>query len=314
MTAPIQLLTATWSGDLAHFRLLRASLARSPLAALPHQVVVQSEDLPAFQAEAAGAELQASAALLPSGVEAARQRARNWQRVLGRHGTRLAGSLCARAGWPDWVRHTGWHTQQISKLAAAAQSAVDTVVVLDSDVVVLPSATAEDFLDPGGRAVCFERWASASGVGGKVSKWNHQAHALFGRQLDGQALRDVCFDTPFVLHAPTLRTMLAALEARYAKPWWRVLLEQPPRHWSEFASYRHYLRHELAADAVDWRPDSLLGYIFEAQDPEAVRDEVAAKVADSEVHYVTIHSQSSGRGLWTADGLAERILPVLDSA
>lgn len=49
----MQLLTPTWSGDLPHFRLQRALIARSPLASLPHQVVVQNEDLGLFEAKAA---------------------------------------------------------------------------------------------------------------------------------------------------------------------------------------------------------------------------------------------------------------------
>lgn len=313
MPASVQLLTPTWSGDLPHFRLLRASIARSPLAGLSHRVVVQDEDMGLFEAEAAGAELCSSAAVLPPVVEAGRRRARRMQQRLGRHGTRVAGSLCARWGWPAWVRYTGWHTQQISKLAAAAESAVDTVVVLDSDVVVLQAASPSDFLDADGRVVCFQRWAPATEVGGKVAKWNRQAHALYGQTLDEAAPRDVCFDTPFVLHAPTLRAMLAELERRYDKPWWRVLLEQPPRHWSEFASYRLYLRDFLPQENVAWRDDSQLRYIFDARDPEAVREAVAAMMAEPGVHYVTIHSQSAGRGLWGAEGYAERLLPLLDA-
>lgn len=313
MTAPVQLLTPTWSGDLPHFRLLRASLARSPLAHLPHRVVVQDEDLGLFEAEAAGAELCSSAEVLPPAVEAGRRRARRMQQRLGRHGTRLAGSLCARRGWPAWVRYTGWHAQQISKLAAAAESAIDTVVVLDSDVVVLPDASESDFLDADGRVVCFQRWAPADEVRGKLAKWNRQAHALFGGHLDEAAPHDVCFDTPFVLHAPTLRAMLAELERRYAKPWWQALIEQPPRHWSEFASYRRYLRAFLPPESVAWRDDGLLRYIFDAQDPEAVREAVAGMMTDPGVHYVTIHSQSAGRGLWGAEGYAERLLPLLDA-
>jgi hypothetical protein len=42
-------LTVTWSADLTHFSLLHQSLASSPLASLPHFVVVQSEDLDAFK-------------------------------------------------------------------------------------------------------------------------------------------------------------------------------------------------------------------------------------------------------------------------
>ena len=71
------------------------------------------------------------------------------------------------------MRYTGWHTQQISKLAAAAESVVDTVLVMDSDLVVLQEASPSDFLDADGRVVCFQRSAPAAEVGGKVVKWNH---------------------------------------------------------------------------------------------------------------------------------------------
>lgn len=68
-------------------------------------MVVQHEDLSLFQGFAdARTQLHSSAEILPDAVEIRRNQARNWQRRLGRGGTRLAGSLARHLGHPDWVR------------------------------------------------------------------------------------------------------------------------------------------------------------------------------------------------------------------
>ncbi|MFO8152281.1 DUF6492 family protein [Thioalkalivibrio sp.] len=314
MSEDLCLLTPTWSGDRAHFELMRASLERSTLAATPHHVVVQTEDLELFRAFTGPAvRLVATRDVLPGDVESLRQRGRRWQRRLGRGATRLMGSVARYTGRPRWVAHTGWHVQQITKLAVAAASEIDTVVALDSDVVVTRHARPDDFLHPE-RIVCLEHWTPAAEVIGKVAKWNRQAHALFGQPFAADAAVDTYFDTPFVFHAPTLRKMLSWLERRYGRPWWEVLLAQPPRRWSEFGSYRMFLRAFPPSQGVDWQTNRYGRYIFDASDPAMVRVRFEELLRDPDSHYVTIHSQSSGRQLWGAAGYAPLILSLLEDS
>lgn len=313
MNENLCLITPTWSGDKVHFELMRASLERSALAATPHHVVVQTEDLEAFRSCASPAvRLVATRDVLPGDVEVLRQQGRRWQTRLGRGGTRLIGSLARYASWPRWVTHTGWHVQQITKLAVVAASEIDTVVAMDSDVVVTRHARADDFLHPE-RIVCLEHWTPAAEIAGKVAKWNRQAHTLFGQPFAADAAVDTYFDTPFVFHAPTLRKMLAWLERRYGRPWWEVLLAQPPRRWSEFGSYRMFLRAFPPPQGIEWRADRYVRYLFDASDPAMVRSRFEQLLRDPDSHYVTIHSQSSGRKLWGAAEYAPLILSLLEA-
>ncbi len=306
----LQLLTVTWSADQPHFELLRDSLARSPLAECPHRVVVQDEDLSRFAGHRETVTLRSSAEVLPETVERRRRRARRWQQWLGRRGTTVAGSLARRLGRPAWVRYTGWHTQQLCKLAVAAASEADTVVVLDSDVVVSPHAGAADFVHPGGAVVCYQHWLDSSQVSRKVRHWQETVHRLLDRPLPADGYFDCYFDTPFVFHAPAVRQMLAWLEDRHRQPWWQVLLAQPPRQWSEFGLYRAFLRHHYDGP-VDWRNSDHIGYLYDASDPRRLAAEFRRLVAEQGRHYITIHSQSSGRHGWHPDDYAPLIRQVL---
>lgn len=306
-------LTVTWSADRSHFSLLHHSLGLSALAAVPHHVVVQHEDLALFQGFAdARTQLHSSADILPDEVEAHRNGARTWQRRLGRGATRLAGSLARHLGHPEWVRYTGWHTQQLTKLAFVAASAVDTVVVMDSDVIVTPHASAEDFLRPG-HIVCYRDERPAASLRGKVRHWQQTACRLFGDPFTGGVAYDGYYDTPFVMHAPSVRALLAWLEQRYAQPWWLTLVQQPPRRWSEFGIYKHFLRHH-SSHPVDWRNADIMGYLFDARDITHLTQSFAGLIQRQKSHCITIHSQSSGRQLWTADTYGEAIRAELDAA
>lgn len=308
MSAPaLQLLTVTWAGDRTHFSVLQDSLRQSSLKNLPHAIVVQSEDECLFQEMGlAPATLRPTSQILPETVERKRRRSRFWQRTFGRRATTLGGSLARSIGWPRWVRYTGWHTQQLCKLAFAASSEADTVVVLDSDLVITRHADPTDFLMPD-QIVCHQQGKELSAVRGKVRKWHETAHRLFAQPFPTAGALDCYFDTPFILHAPTVRAMLAWLEERYARPWWQVLLDQPPRRWSEFACYKQYLRSFLPMDSVTWRDTSKTGYLFDASDPDRLMRKFDELVEKQHCHYVTIHSQSSGRRKWKAEDYADRI-------
>jgi hypothetical protein len=310
----ISLVTPTWAGDVAQYRVLMRSLAQSPLAELPHTTIVQTEDEPALRRVAPSTtQMITTGALLPEPVEKRRLGARRLGERLGRHATRAAGSLARSLGWPNWPRYTGWHTQQLCKLAFAAQAETDYVVAIDSDVIVTPRARLSPLVEGAGIA-CLADPQPIDAFHGKTRKWVLQADRLFDAPTSS-GVYDAYFDTPFLLHTATVRRLLGWLEDRCNRPWWRVLLDQPPRRWSEFATYKRFLQllDEAPGDpVVTWRRPEAMHYIFDLSDPEQVIDEVGRRLRDRQTHFITVHSQSSGRRLWSAQALSDRLLDALD--
>ena len=311
-SSPLTLLTVTWSADLEHFALLRESLMRSALADCPHTVIVQTEDLPLFQHfSTPGLTLRPTAEVLPTDVEARRRQARRQQSRWGRRGTILAGSLARRMGWPHWPRYTGWHTQQLCKLAAATSCDARTVAVLDSDVIVTPHARIEDFESPQPKSVyCLQQWQSADRASRKVRHWQHSTSKLLELPEHNDEQVDAYYDTPFIFDVAALRAMLAWLESRHRQPWWRSLLDCPPRQWSEFDLYRSWLRHYYPGE-VTWRGTDFIGYLYDASNPERLAVAFRNLVHGQRCHYVTIHSQSSGRQNWGPKDYADTVLKLL---
>lgn len=310
----VSLITPSWAGDLEQFRLLRASLDRSALAQIPHTLVVQSEDQDAFsEFDSPALELKTTREVLPPLVEQRRLAARRTSRLLGRHLTRVSGSARRTLGWPRWPAYTGWHTQQISKLALAAQAQSDYVLVLDSDVIVTRSADLKKLLMTP-EIVCFSEPKPLNEFSGKTRKWVLQADALLNTGAPGNGLYDGYFDTPFLLHSASVRAMLGWLEQQYRQPWWLALLTQPPRRWSEFATYKRFLQKlelENADTKVTWLPPEHMHYIFDASDTDRLMAELRTRLVDPATHFITVHSQSSGRGLWTAADFAHKVMPIL---
>ncbi len=301
-----RLLTVTWSADLAHFELLRHSLALSRLADLPHDVIVQTEDLPLFERFAGGTvKIRASRDVLPEIVEEMRLVARRRQQQLGRRITTRLGSVSRLLGRPDWVRYTGWHTQQLCKLVAAARSDAHVSVILDSDVIVTKHASADDFESAEG-LVCFADWQPASSLNKKIRRWQSSAHRLLDRTLRDEDMPDCQFDTPFVMHGHVVRSLIGWLERRYPLAWWQSLLSLPPRGWSEFCIYKTYLRL-LSAETVDWQDVDQFGYLADASDPARLLADFQRLAENCARHYITVQSQSAGRQRWDPGSYTELI-------
>lgn len=308
----IAFLTATWAGDLEHFRVMRHSFERSQLAGFDHYVIVQDEDLPLFQEFSGrpGLTLLSTKEVLPGLVERRRVQARRISERFGRDFTRICGSLKRKFSWPVWPSYTGWHTQQLCKFKLASELDCDVAVVLDSDVVITPSAVAGDFFSASG-AVCFAQWRSRRELEGKVRNWVTESERLVGADHSEDPV-NVYFDTPFVLDRRLLASALADLAKKTDKHWWSAFLDRPPRRWSEFGFYKAYLTHRVTEGAVDWREPSFSRYVYDTSDPQRVIGEVGKMIADPSVHYVTIHSQASGRKNWDSLAYLEPLLSLLD--
>ncbi len=306
------LITPTWAGDVEHFRVMRSSLEHSPLARFQHYVVVQDEDLSLFEEfrDLPGLTLLSTRDVLPALVERRRKRARSIADRLGRDLTRICGSIRRVFGWPLWPSYTGWHTQQLCKLKLASEIDCDTAVVLDSDLVITPSAAAEDFHSAAG-VVCFAEWCSRSELSGKVRNWVLETERLVGAERETDPV-NVYFDTPFVFDRTLLCAALTGLESKTGKPWWFALLDLPPRRWSEFGFYKAFLVHRTPGDTIDWREPSFFRYVYDTSDPGAVVDTVGKMITAPDIHYVTIHSQASGRENWDPQAYLKPLLSLLN--
>ncbi|MEX0739543.1 MAG: DUF6492 family protein [Pseudohongiella sp.] len=320
-TPSVSLMTPTWAGDLEQYRILMRSLSRSPLADLEHITVVQTEDEPALRARVSShSHIMTTAQLLPDVVESRRRHAMAWQALGGRHMTRISGSVSRAVGWPRWPRYTGWHTQQLCKLAIAARAATDYVLIVDSDVIVTPQAQLAPWINRPAIACISDRHQQAA-FRGKTLNWVQQADRLLqAPTVDG--VFDAYFDTPFLLHVDSVRALLAWLEEHYQCPWWLALVQQPPRRWSEFATYKRFLmcRAQIRGESgeepgtgvdVDWIKPEGLHYIFDTSDSKRLLDEIELQLRRPETRFITVHSQSSGRQRWDARRFTDDLYQLL---
>ncbi|MGS2742901.1 DUF6492 family protein [Halomonas sp. LS-001] len=305
-------ITPTWAGDLDHFRVMRASLEQSPLAAFDHYVVVQDEDIALFEEfrGRSGLTLLSTRDVLPEDVERRRSHARQLSQRLGRNMTRVCGSLKRVFSWPAWPSYTGWHTQQLCKLTLASELDYDKAVIIDSDVIVTQNASADDFASDLGY-VCFADWQNRDALKGKVKKWIHESEYLINTASDTRQV-NVYFDTPFVFDRQLLCETLATLESNTHKQWCTALLDRPPRRWSEFGIYKAFLLKQAPQISIDWRIPSFCHYLYDTTDPQKVVDTVGALLTDPDVHYVTIHSQASGRVEQDANTYLEPLLSLIE--
>lgn len=307
---PLELITASWQGDLAPFRQLREALSRSQLSAIPHRVAVHTEDLEAFSAIAdASMALLPTADVLPSDLDRQRQVAVRLQARFGRTLTKWMTST-TRYGWPRWVRAIGWQMQQITKLQMVATSDAALAVVLDSDVIPTRRARPTDFETPDG-ALTYYHPVPADSLSGKTAKWNLTAHRLM-TTAGTVTPSDDHFDTPFPMSPDLVRLMLSWMTKRYRMPWWEVLLRQPPRRWSEFATYRAFLYHHVDPTKVVWSTPSTLRYLYaDSADREQLKQRVQSVLDDPGCNFVTIHSQASGKRFMDPAVATDAIAPLI---
>lgn len=289
------LITATYGADLAHFSLLRNSIENSKLKNIHHKFVVHTEDKSAFeQYQTNAAQCISSEELLPNFVEKKRIYAANLATKWGPRVTTALGSVARRFSFPQWPHYTGWHTQQISKLALAASCETEYAVIIDSDVLVTPNA---DFsvLDQIDNLLCFSDRVQSSQVKGKVANWNITANHLFHTDQN-DAIAERYFDTPFIMHVPTLNAMFEWLQTTYDMPWWQAMLQQPPRRWSEFQCYRTYLKNYYQGERnVIYQQPTNHRYVFDTDNTDFVMKNVNQWIGDPSVHFITLHSHSAGR-------------------
>lgn len=317
LNGKICLISCSYAEDYDQLSLLLASIKNSNLRKIPHYIVVHTEDIDKFQSfNNRNVTIIPTADILPSEVETRRINAKKYYDMYGRRISKALGSASRYLGHPRWPSYTGWHTQQICKLVLASRENYEHVLALDSDSLVSPNATLDNLLKEG-MITCFTSIIDGETTkpvkDTKVLKWNKQANRLFDIPEYKNLTDESYFDTPFIFHAPTVRQMMNWLESQYHAPWWKTLLNQPARRWSEFATYRTYLRNKEVAAPISWVSDAKNHYIFFAYDKNKVRNEVEQALENADIHFITIHSQASGRRKWNTGECVSSIKPLIDS-
>lgn len=307
-------ITPTWAGDIDHFRVMRTSFEQSQFSGYAHYVVVQDEDLPLFSEFQGrdGLVLLSTKDVLPPAVEHRRHQAKAFASSLGRNVTRICGSLKRVFSRPLWPSYTGWHTQQICKLKLASELPYTTAIIIDSDVIITKSAVIDDFVSSDS-TICFSDWLERTKLRGKVKNWINESDHLTNNPKK-EPLVNVYFDTPFVINKSLLCKALADLEASSGKPWWNALLDRPPRRWSEFGFYKAFLIKNIGSETIEWREPNFSHYLYDTKNPSAVVKSVSSMLEDSNIHYITIHSQANGREYQDPNTYLNSILSLLSSS
>lgn len=301
----LALATVTWRGDLDHFRWLRRSLRHFGLGALPHVVVVHTEDAARFADEIRdGVQLLTTAEVLPADVERARVRALHFRARFGRRAARLLLSLSKRLGWPDFIRCEGWQVQQLSKLALASHLRVRRYVVIDSDVVICGAPDLALF-GQGAVTSVFEQWLAPEAATVQQRRWYATAVALFGADAVPQVNGYV--GTPFVFERETVLALQAALARISGRHWTRGLLDQRPGRWSEFASYSQFARHHADPARLRFRDIPHHRRIGEPEERAQTAALIDRAFDDPQAWFLTIESDQRLAGRHGVSGYADAL-------
>lgn len=278
----LQLLTPTYGEDLPRFRLLRESLLAAGCP-LPHLAVVQTEDLPRFQAAGFDERVQliASADVLPEPVDRLRRRVHarpKWLRKLRRSLNKRSG-LCADASYE------GWSVQQIVKLQMAARSTAALTLTLDSDVIACAPWDASAYVRDGRIALQTQiredtlqpHWIAAAGrlLGlpeRSTPTWEYLAH-------------------PFSFSGERVRALIAHLERRHPQPWWQTLLAQRAGEFSEFTLYGRYVREIGQLQGCFESPaNAHTRWVFTAEDRARVDQLIDESFASPDWHFMVLQA------------------------
>jgi hypothetical protein len=305
-------MTATWGPDLGHFRWLRRSIEKSGLASVPHVVVVQTEDVPLFEPLARdGVQLLSTAEVLPAEVEARRVEARRRAQRYGRRLTKFSASLNKRFGWCAWMRYSGWHVQQVTKLTASASDTYDLTVVLDSDLLVTRAFDLRLFV-PDGKVAAFEEVNVTPDSPGLQWKWHQNACRLLKLPVQADRQVDGYVGTPFVLERDTVRSLQHWLESTYARPWYEAMLSQPLAGWSEFCTYNQFARTHGRSPRLAFARNPHHAGLDTASDRRDFERIIRAGLENPQTYFLHISSDRRGSMRWPAEHYEPLLREILN--
>jgi len=217
----LSVLTPSYGPDLELCRDLNRSVIRHFPESVAHDVIVSARDFPLFEGFTGGrTRLHTTSEFLP----------REFVSVPGRNVW-----VNVRRPYPP-VR--GWILQQIVKLAAAARSEADVVLLADSDIVFLRSVAPASYCDVG-MAVLYRKNQAVDRSMPRHVRWHAVARQLLGLPSSQQDSLPDYIGAPIAWSPRIVRAMLARVEEINGKPWPRVIASQ--LHFSEMILYGVYV-------------------------------------------------------------------------
>jgi hypothetical protein len=222
----LEILTPSYAPDRELCGDLNESVLRLASPDVRHRLVVPARDLALF-ADLAGERTEV--------VDARRFLPRTFRPI-----PRVNGWLDLRAPYPP-VR--GWIAQQIVKLAAAAESPADVVVIADSDLTFVRPFGVADFA-PDGSVPLYRLDGAVTELLPRHLLWHRVARRLLGLPAtDERVLPDyICW--PCAWSPSVVRTMLDRIHAVTGMHWASAIGRQ--LHFSEMILYGVYVDEVLS--------------------------------------------------------------------
>ncbi|MGX5653817.1 DUF6492 family protein [Geodermatophilus nigrescens] len=225
----LAVLTPSYAPDLELCRDLNRSVMRHFPPEVVHDIVVPRRELPLFGALAGG-----------------RTRVHAVSDFVAREFRGVPGTntwVNVRRPYPP-VR--GWIMQQVVKLAAAARSDADVLLLADSDVVFLRPVRPGVY-HRAGRAVLYRKDDAVGENLPRHLRWHAVARQLLGVPPSKQERLPDYISIPIAWSPQIVRSLLDRIEVIAGRPWQHVVAAQ--LHFSEMILYGVFVDEVLGAGA-----------------------------------------------------------------
>ena len=230
---PVALLTPTYGRDLEICRLLCESVDRHVTSFSKHYLLVPDSDLPLFAPLASDRRVIIPAStFLPAWL-------RPLPRIIQRKRRQFWWSLRAKPV-------SGWHVQQLLKMAATITLPHQRYCILDSDIVFFRDFDLSRFEYPNAiPLLTMENMVTEDQP--RHSRWLETSHQLLGLKTPSLPADDFIGHIIF-WDQQTTRELVSRIEATTGLGWIEALCRT--REFSEYMLYGYFVQNDKAAAAV----------------------------------------------------------------
>ena len=283
----LAVLTPSYAPDFADFAELHRSVLEFTDPAVLHYVVVPDEDLPLFSTLGSSRMvLLGYRELLPSSFVSTAWFARAVARIPRvPRGARFI-AVNVRRPWPPL---RGWLLQQIVKLGMAARMECDTLLLIDSDALLIRPVSEETFASP--TAVRF--YSNPAAIGAEMTRhvaWHQAARRMIGVPPDGPPPYADPIGSVVSWDPEVVRGLISRLSEVAGRPWQTAV----SREWefSEYVLYGEYLAEFGTDRQLSFVADTTLCHSH--WDPHPLDLDGAKRfVASLDPRDVAVHVQSN---------------------
>jgi hypothetical protein len=230
---PVALLTPTYRRDLELCTLLCESVDRHATSFSKHYLLVPDSDYPLFsKLESERRVVLPASAFLPTWL-------RPLPNIIQRKRRQFWWSLRARPA-------SGWHVQQLLKIAATIALPHNRYCVLDSDIVFFRNFDLARFEHPNPIPLLIERNAVTADLPDHA-RWVETSHHLLGLPPATLPASDFIGHIIF-WDQPTVRAMVSRIEAVTNSGWIEALCRT--REFSEYMLYGYFVQNDAGCAAA----------------------------------------------------------------